>query len=251
LRVKESQQSKFIEANSKVGEDVFGDGFTDFDDYLLQEWILFEKDDSRQSILLDAAATLKINRVLDIGCGAGQELLPFVRQGATGIGIDLMPHSARVGYAMFEKQGFKDKVFFLRGSGENLPFAENSFDVLICRIALMYMQVKPAVKEFARVLRTGGILFLKIHSPAYYWDKFSDGLKKRHFLSSIHAARVLAAGNWYLTTGQQPSNRLTAGGEVFHTRKTLQREFQKFNLEIISELPDTNTLTPSFALEKK
>ncbi len=79
----------------------------------------------------------------------------------------------------------------------HLPTA---FDVLICRIAIMYMNIKLALREMERVLRPGGMFFLKYHAPTYYLSKFSEGLKNGSVLSSVHAARCLLMGYSYEKT---------------------------------------------------
>jgi ubiquinone/menaquinone biosynthesis C-methylase UbiE len=152
---------------------------------------------------------------------------------------------------MFAAEGFGGKVEFIRASGHALPFADDAFDVLICRIALMYMNVKPALQEMARVFRPGGMFFLKYHAPPYYLSKFGEGLKSGNILSSVHASRCLATGYFYEKTGRQLFNKLTAGGETFVTKKILEREFKSSALKIIGEMPDTNSGTPSLIITKE
>jgi hypothetical protein len=88
-------------------------------------------------------------------------------------------------------------------------------------------------------------------APPYYWWKIGDGVKSRNILSSIHALRVLFAGNLYRLTGQQSFNKLTAAGETFITKKILERAAGFSTMKIIGELPDTNKQTPSLIITKK
>jgi ubiquinone/menaquinone biosynthesis C-methylase UbiE len=185
---------------------------------------------------------MQVKRVLDIGCGAGQEMLPFVVRGAKAIGIDTMLEAGQIGREMFKAKGFGQKVDFIHARGQELPFANDTFDVLICRIALMYMPIKLALSEIERVCRKGGILFLKYHAPSYYWSKFREGLKSRNILSSVHALRCIQTGYFYKMTGRQSFNKLTANGETFITRKMLQYEFKLLSLKIIGEMPSSSRL---------
>ena len=222
-----------------------------YNNYALTEWKKFQAEPHRREALLKATEKIDVRRVLDIGCGAGQEMLPFAARGAKTVGLDFMPEVGQVGREMFAAEGFGEKVEFIRASGHELPFAAAAFDVLICRIALMYMDVKPALLEMARVLRPGGVFFLKYHAPSYYLSKFGVGLKSGNILSSVHATRCLATGYFYQKTGRQSFNKLTAGGETFVTRKILEREFKSSALKIIGEMPDTNSRTPSLIITKE
>jgi ubiquinone/menaquinone biosynthesis C-methylase UbiE len=222
-----------------------------YNNYALTEWKKFQDEPHRREALLKATEKIDIQRVLDIGCGAGQEMLPFAARGAKTIGLDFMPEVGQVGHEMFAAEGFGGKVEFVRASGHALPFADDAFDVLICRIALMYMNVKPALQEMARVFRPGGMFFLKYHAPPYYLSKFGEGLKSGNILSSVHASRCLATGYFYEKTGRQSFNKLTAGGETFVTKKILEHEFKSSALKIIGEMPDTNSETPSLIIIKE
>src|SRR5665213_3445134 len=109
----------------------------EYDHYLRVEWELFVKDAGRTQASLSVVSG-PVSRVLDIGCGAGQELLPFVRQGALGIGMDLAPDVGALGRELFAREGLDAKVGFLRSAAEFLPFSSGCFDVVISRLALPY-----------------------------------------------------------------------------------------------------------------
>ncbi|HZH33311.1 MAG TPA: class I SAM-dependent methyltransferase [Pyrinomonadaceae bacterium] len=226
------------------------EAFNGYNDYIAYEWKYFTETPDRAQATLEATKEVEVRRVLDIGCGAGQEMLPFVERGATGVGMDITPEVGKVGRKMYGEAGFAEKVSFLRASGNELPFESESFDVLICRGALMFMESKRALGEMARVLRPNGAFLLKVQDAPYYWWKVGHGLKTGSVLTSIHAARVLAAGNWYLMTGKQSFGKLTAGGEIFQSRQTLNRELQPYGMRITGEMPDTNRQTPSFVIRK-
>ncbi|MBK9165430.1 MAG: class I SAM-dependent methyltransferase [Acidobacteria bacterium] len=108
-----------------------------------------------------------VRRVADIGCGAGQEMLPFIANGAFGCGLDYVPETGQVGRRLYEDEGLGDRVAFLRGSGDLLPFADSRFDVVVCRGAIMFMNNEQAIAEFARILRDGGQLFLMLGSASW------------------------------------------------------------------------------------
>ncbi len=225
--------------------------YSGYNNYLITEWKKFQAEPQRQTALLKATENIHVRSVLDMGCGAGQEMLPFVARGAKAVGMDVMPEVGQIGREMFRTENFGEKVEFVRASGHALPFADDTFDVLICRLALMYMNIDLTLREMARVLRTGGAFFLKYHAPPYYLSKFSEALRNADILSSVHATRCLLAGYSYQKSGRQSFNKLTAAGETFVTRKILQRELKSSALKIIGEMPDSNSQTPSLIITKE
>lgn len=225
--------------------------YSSYNSYIMVEWEKFKAEPQRREALLKATQNTQVRHVLDIGCGAGQEMLPFVLQGANGVGMDVMPEVGQVGREMFDAEGLADKVSFIRASGNELPFPDEHFDVVICRGALMFMDVEIALLEMTRVLRPGGVFFLMFQAPPYYWWKIRDGVKSRNILSSIHALRVLFAGSLYWFTGRQSFNKFTAAGETFITKNILERNVSFSTMKIVGEMPDTNKQTPSLIITKK
>lgn len=221
-----------------------------YEQYVRAEWALLARDPARGAAARDAVAGLRIRRVLDIGCGAGQELRPFLDDaGAFGIGIDVAPSAGRAARALFAAEDPGRRVAFARAGAEHLPFADASFDVVICRLALPYTDNARALREMARVLGPGGALFLKFHHARYYVAKFREGLATRDLKSSVHACRVLLAGALYHVTGAQPRGNLT-GGETFQTMWLLERELRRSGLRVRRVLADTVPAAPSLLIDR-
>ncbi len=243
---------EFINAMGKPQNRVqINNRFPTYNDYLSHEWEKFRQSPERWKASLDAVSEVNVRRALDIGCGAGQEMLPFVSKGAEGVGIDVMPEVGQVGRQLYSEEGLIEKVTFLRASGNHLPFADETFDVLICRVALSFMDNKSALREMARVMAPGGKFLLKYQSPNYYWNKLRSGIVEAYPKSSIYAARVLYAGYVYQLTGRQTYDPFTAAGEIFQTERTLKREIEPLGLRVTGYLPDTNVLTPSVVITKQ
>lgn len=230
-----------------MGEPAADDGY---DQYVRAEWALLERDPARSAAAREAVAGLTVRRVLDIGCGAGQELRPFLNDPAAfGVGIDVAPSAGRAARALFAANDPDRRVAFARAGAEHLPFADASFDVVICRLALPYTDNARAVREMARVLRPGGALFLKFQHARYYVAKFRAGLASRDVKSAVHACRVLFAGALYHVTGTQPRGTLT-GGETFQTMWLLRRELGRNGLIVRRVLEDTVAAAPSLLIER-
>jgi SAM-dependent methyltransferase len=89
-------------------------------------------------------------RVLDIGCGFDTPTL--AKLAGFRVGIDLVPLESFVP---------APGVRVLRGSGEQLPFADHTFDIACCRSVLEHVDEPAAMlAEVRRVLRPGGAFVL-------------------------------------------------------------------------------------------
>lgn len=221
-----------------------------YDRYVRSEWAMLAGDPVRATAAREAVAGLAVSRVLDIGCGAGQELRPFVDGGRTlGVGIDVAPEVGIIGRELFARELPGSRVAYARAAAEHLPFAGASFDLVICRLALPYTDNALALSEVARVLRPGGALLLKYHHARYYGLKLRQALQARLFKSAVHACRVLVAGTLYHVTGAQPRGPLT-GRETFQTDWLLRRELRRSGLEIARVLPDSVPAAPSLLIRR-
>jgi len=222
----------------------------DYNDYLLLEWEKFVSDPSRARASLEATAHMEVKSVLDVGCGAGQELLPFVRDGgAMGVGIDIAPSAGHVARKKLAAHAPEARVHFLRGSAEDLSFPDGVFDAVICRLALPYTNNARALAEASRVLRPGGRYLLKIHGVRWYLHLLKQALKSHSLMSMIYAGRVLVAGSIYHLTRRQPRTRIPST-ETFQSEWLLRRELRRHGLTIQGKTPDSNPLTPSFVIVK-
>jgi SAM-dependent methyltransferase len=222
-----------------------------YDSYLRAEWRLFAADPAREAAARSAVEGLSVDTVLDIGCGAGQELRPFVRNpGTLGVGVDVSPEAGRAARALFAAEQPDSRVTFVRASAERLPFGDASFDLIICRLALPYTRNADALAEMARLLRPGGVLLLKFHHARYYTLKFREAVAARRPRPALHALRVLGAGLVYHITGSQPRGGLT-GGETFQTMWMLRRELGRLGLRVRRPLPDSVPAAPSLLIEQE
>ena len=97
--------------------------------------------------------------VLDLGCGAGTDsLVAAVMVGPEGrvTGIDMTPEMLAKARAAAEEMGARN-VEFVEGEAERLPFADESFDVVVSNGVIDLIPDKEAVfAELSRVLRPGG-----------------------------------------------------------------------------------------------
>lgn len=100
--------------------------------------------------------------VLDIACGNGTSAqLLASRFGASVCGLDLSPVNIASATARAKTAGLEETLRYVVGDAESLPFADDSFDIVICECAMCTFPDMPrALREALRVLRPGGVLAL-------------------------------------------------------------------------------------------
>jgi ubiquinone/menaquinone biosynthesis C-methylase UbiE len=110
--------------------------------------------------IMELITPIKSPLVLDVATGTGRLPLAMLRhahfQGRV-VGTDL----SRKMLSQAAEKVADPRVSLLWCSAEKLPFPDDSFDVVTCLEALEFME-RPAevVRELARVLRPGGLLFV-------------------------------------------------------------------------------------------
>lgn len=207
--------------------------------------------------MVEALNAKILKRILDLGCGAGQEMVPFLkRTAAFCIGVDIsegIGDSAKNFFQNFQIEnpnGGECRVAFLQTEGERLPFVDGCFDLILCRVSLPYMNNREAIAEISRVLSFGGTLLLKAHSPLFYVSMIPKRLAKLSAAQLAYPVICLVGGTWHLISGRQPMKGFWTGKEVFQTKRYLRREFARHGMEIKGYLPDNNPQTPSMIVEK-
>ena len=107
---------------------------------------------------------VEFNDVLDCGCGTGPmiELLHEKYPDKHYVGLDLTPEMIRVAQAKN-----LSNTEFLVGDSENLPFAEGSFDAVICSNSFHhYPNPQDFFNSAYRVLKKGGRLVLRDYTSS-------------------------------------------------------------------------------------
>jgi SAM-dependent methyltransferase len=102
-------------------------------------------------------------RVLDVGCGAGIDLVRFVRAGAHGVGIDVAPTA--IGLARRNLQQRKLPAHLAVADGDDMPFPDDSFDYVFAHGVVQYTaDPQRLVDECRRVVRPGGIVSFQVYN---------------------------------------------------------------------------------------
>ncbi|MBI2814959.1 MAG: methyltransferase domain-containing protein [Opitutae bacterium] len=115
-------------------------------------------------------------RVLDAGCGTGGliKALRTANPAWQATGLDFMPLACQLAR---ERTG----VEVVQGSITALPFAEGSFDAVVsadvvCQVA----DGAQALREFARVVRPGGVVLVNVPAFRWLWSYHDDTCETKH-----------------------------------------------------------------------
>ena len=103
-------------------------------------------------------------RVLDAGCGTGLltlALLRVLRRPAYVAAIDLSVRSLQTARRAAQKlrPAARHTVSFAQSNALALPFADETFDLVMTSGVLEYLPLREGLRELARVLAPGGHLF--------------------------------------------------------------------------------------------
>ena len=103
-------------------------------------------------------------RVLDVAAGTGNASIPAAEQGATVTASDLTPELLEAGRHRAEAKGVA--LEWVEADAENLPFDDESFDVVMSSIGAMFAPHHQEVAdELVRVCRPGGTIGLLSWTP--------------------------------------------------------------------------------------
>ena len=125
--------------------------------------------------LIDFAA-YRGQRVLDVGCGAGTDLVRFARGGAIVTGVDISASAIELARKNFEQQGLQADLRV--ADGEQLPFDANTFDLVFAHGVIQYTpNTQQIVDECRRVLKPGGEAIFQVYNRISWLNALSKLMK--------------------------------------------------------------------------
>jgi len=155
------------------------------------DWVLrFDNMFLRDNLPVDA-------RVLDFGCGSGNNSIPFLKFGFEVHGVEVAQHSAELIAENLDfhslPQSFLARVLFQDPPVIRLPYQDDFFDLIISNQVHYYStdeaELHEVNQELRRILKPGGTIFATMMGPSNYyitdWTARVSG-------SGIHEVRIEA-----------------------------------------------------------
>lgn len=126
-----------------------------------------------RQLALQGLTILPDTKVLDLCCGSGQATQFLVQYSQNVTGLDASPLSLK------RARQNVPQAQYAEAFAEDMPFADNSFDLVHTSVAMHEMQaeqLRQIIKEVYRVLKPGGVFALvDFHAPTnpLFWPPIS------------------------------------------------------------------------------
>ena len=90
--------------------------------------------------------------------------------------LDLNPFLLREAKALSEREGLGDAIKFEQGNAEELPFSDNTFDIVLSVTVIEECDADKAISEMVRVVRPGGRVMIKVRAcdMHLFWNILVD-----------------------------------------------------------------------------
>lgn len=141
--------------------------------------------------------------VLDAGCGFGQWTLALSGLNKKVYAVDASPERVRFVQDLTKKIGIQNVTVSV-GKIDDLVFPDTVFDAVFCNIAIFYTPWKDTVKEFYRVLKPKGKLYVNANGFGWYKNLwYNEPNKAEDYDPKLVAAKVLL-NTWRYNHGFDP-----------------------------------------------
>ncbi len=115
------------------------------------------------NFLINNSNINKHSKILEVACNQGTSAINLLKQfkDIKITACDIDPEVLEKAVFNSNKNGVKERVEFLVADATNLPFSDNSFDIIINEAMLTMLPIakkEKAVSEYFRVLKPGGLL---------------------------------------------------------------------------------------------
>jgi ubiquinone/menaquinone biosynthesis C-methylase UbiE len=116
-------------------------------------------------------------RLLEVGCGIGTDLVRFAQGGARVTGVDLAQTAIDLAQKNFAMHGVPAEQLRV-ANGEVLPYAEAAFDVVYGHGVVQYTANAPQlINECHRVLKPGGTAIFMVYNRVSWLNALSKVMK--------------------------------------------------------------------------
>ncbi|MEW6102531.1 MAG: class I SAM-dependent methyltransferase [bacterium] len=121
-------------------------------------------------VLLRYVGDLEGKKILELGSGYGGFIVATRERGFDAYGLEPDKDCYEISLKLLKLNGFPEDIITL-GKGENIPYSDESFDVIYSTQVLEHVQdPKKVLKEAIRVIKKGGYLQFVIPNYASFYE---------------------------------------------------------------------------------
>jgi ubiquinone/menaquinone biosynthesis C-methylase UbiE len=165
----ETAQQKYYDQHYNISDSNVWETWqprTDFNESSLEQLTKNSWQTDAQIIALSAAAPFApFQAALDIGCSAGDFLIPLSKASTQAYGVDIVDFSSAWNL-LHQQYGIHFQKLNLDQAP--LPFQDESFDIITMLMVLEHVfDVHHAIQEVIRVLRPGGLTIIQVPNIGY------------------------------------------------------------------------------------
>ena len=128
---------------------------------------------------------LQNKEILEIGCGFGCNLFSLHKISQSCTGLEIEPYYTHLAKIFAEIEGIPYPDIII-GQGEELPFPEEQFDVVLILGSLQYTDIKKSIAESERVLKPGGhLITIQSTFGQFISNLFYNTLRQRNIRNFV------------------------------------------------------------------
>ncbi len=176
--------------------------------------------------LIEHAKLNKDKKVLEVACNMGTTLIEIVKTYDLDIiGVDMSKDALEKAQQNIKNENLESKVKLVNADARDLPFEDESFDVVINEAMLTMLNhddKQKAINEYFRVLKKGGILLTHDVNLPHEDPEF---IKKLRNVIAVPAS-PLNENNWKKLFEKAGFSEITtkAGKMIFMSEKGLMKD---------------------------
>ncbi|MBN2406073.1 MAG: class I SAM-dependent methyltransferase [Elusimicrobia bacterium] len=175
------------------------------EEHFIENYYYPESEDKKKTLdyMMNIIKPQSSDRILDIGCAVGTWAFHCAKSGCQeAYGIDYSPESIKLAKKMTDKYGVGDRVKYIVGKVDELPFEDGYFDKIIANSIIEHIsdtEKDTMLAEMKRVLKNNGVIYVR--TPNGVRDKigliFKKILRKKISAWDVKAHYGLISKNKY------------------------------------------------------